>query len=173
MNNQLFNRFQMARDEVTKNLQADFRRRTRATLLGPDGAVSLELLTGALRAIDADFLVADMSGAKKDRDIWRIIAGLNGTAHPGHCRREALAALEALDLRAKERPLGVVIANLDTIGPVPDEAYLVANIRNDIDRLRSLRVFFTVCDPGFVLRNVADGHGSFNGRMSVYDWSGL
>jgi hypothetical protein len=49
----------------------------------------------------------------------------------------------------------------------------VANIRNDIDGLRSLRVLFTVADPEFVLRNIADGHDSLNGRMTVHDWSGF
>jgi hypothetical protein len=53
------------------------------------------------------------------------------------------------------------------------EAYRVANIRNDIDGLRSLSFLFTVADPEFVLRNIADGHGSFNSRMTVYDWSGF
>jgi hypothetical protein len=49
----------------------------------------------------------------------------------------------------------------------------VANIRNDINGLRSLRVLFTVADPEFVLRNIAESHGSINGRMTVYDWSGF
>jgi hypothetical protein len=143
------------------------------TVLGQNGATGLDLVTAALRAVSADFAVADMSCVKRDPDIWSVIAGLDGTAHAGHCRREALVALEALDRSSKRRPLGLVIANLDSIGPLPDETYLVANIRNDIDGLRSLRVFFTVADPEFVVRNIADGHGSFNGRMTVYDWSGF
>ena len=49
----------------------------------------------------------------------------------------------------------------------------MANIRNDIDGLRSLSFLFTVADPEFVLRNIADGHGNFNSRMTVYDGSGF
>jgi len=66
MNIQLINRFQMGRAEVTRNIQADFKWRRRATVLGPNGATGFDLVTAALRAVSADFVVADMSCAKRD-----------------------------------------------------------------------------------------------------------
>ena len=53
--------------------------------LGPDGALSLALVTDALSAIGSDFVVADMAAVKTDQDIWRVLASLNGAGHPGYC----------------------------------------------------------------------------------------
>ena len=66
-----------------------------------------------------------------------------------------------------------MIGNLDGICGAAAEAYLIGNVQIAIERLQYLRVFFTVSDPGFVVRSVGDGHGSFPGRMALYDWPGF
>ena len=142
-------------------------------VLGPDGALRIALVTDSLSAIGADFVVADLSGVKTEQDIWRVLASLNGTGHPGYCGAEGWDALWALDARSRQRPVGLVIGNLDGNCGAAAEAYLIGNVQVAIERLQYLRVFFTVSDPGFVVRSVADGHGSFCGRMVVFDWSGL
>jgi len=154
-------------------IQSAFRRRMRTMVLGPDGALSLALVTDSLSAIGADFVVADMAAVKTDQDIWRVLASLSRTDHPGYCGGEGWDALWALDERSKQRPVGLVIANLDGICGAAAETYLIGNVQIAIERLQYLRVFFTVSDPGFVVRSVADSQGSFSGRMAVFDWSGL
>ena len=57
-------------------------------VLGPDGALSLALVTDSLSAIGADFVVADLSGVKTEQDIWRVLASLSRTDHPGYCGAE-------------------------------------------------------------------------------------
>ena len=142
-------------------------------VLGPDGASSLALVTDSLSAIGADFVVADLSGVKADQDIWRVFASINGTDHPGYCGAEGWDALWALDERSRQRPVGLVMTNMDKIHGAADEAYLVGSVQMAIERLQYLRVFLTVSDPGFARNHVADSHGSFCGRMVVFDWSGL
>jgi hypothetical protein len=173
MNDNMLGRYQLNRAALVPMIQSAFQRRMRTMVLGPDGALSLALVTKSLSAIGADFVVADLSGVKTEHDIWRVFASLNGAGHPGYCGPEAWDALRDFDVRARDQTIGIVIANLDAVAGNPDEAYLVGNVQIAIERLRHLRVFFTVSDPGFVVRSVADGHGSFSGRMALYDWSGF
>ena len=114
-----------------------------------------------------------MAGVKTEQDIWRVLASLSRTDHPGYCGAEGWDALWALDARSRQRPVGLVIGNLDGNCGAAAEAYLIGNVQVAIERLQYLRVFFTVSDPGFVVRSVADDHGSFCGRMVVFDWPGL
>ena len=88
--------------------------------------------------------------------IWRVLASLSRTDHPGYCGAEGWDALWALDARSRQRPVGLVIGNLDGNCGAAAEAYLIGNVQIAIERLQYLRVFFTVSDPGFVVRSVAD-----------------
>jgi hypothetical protein len=125
MNDHEFGRYQFNRTTLVPKIKSAFRRKVRTMVLGPDGASSLALVTEALSATGAEILVADMAGVKTDQDIWRVFANLNGTGHPGYCGTEAWDALWAFDTKAEERPLGLVVANLDAVGGRADERYLV------------------------------------------------
>jgi hypothetical protein len=173
MNDHVFGWYQLNRAARVPMIQSAFRRRMRTMVLGPDGALRIALVTDSLSAIGADFVVADMAAVKTEQDIWRVLASLNGTGHPGYCGAEGWDALWALDARSRQRPVGLVIGNLDGNCGAAAEAYLIGNVQIAIERLQYLRVFFTVSDPGFVVRSVADGHGCFCGRMVLYDWSGF
>ena len=173
MNDHVFGWYQLNRAARVPMIQSAFRRRMRTMVLGPEGALRIALVTDSLSAIGADFVVADLSGVKTEQDIWRVLASLNGTGHPGYCGAEGWDALWALDARSRQRPVGLMIGNLDGNCGAAAEAYLIGNVQIGIERLQYLRVFFTVSDPGFVVRSVGDGHGSFPGRMALYDWSGF
>ena len=88
MNDHMLGRYQLNRAALVPMIQSAFQRRMRTMVLGPDGALSLALVTESLSAIDAYFVVADMAGVKADQDLWRILASLSRTDHPGYCGAE-------------------------------------------------------------------------------------
>jgi len=96
-------------------------------VLGPDGALRIALVTDSLSAIGAD-LLSRLVWSEDRAGYRRVLASLNGTGHPDTAEPRLGCAL-GTRCEIQQRPVGLMIGNLDGICGAAAEAYLIGTSR--------------------------------------------